>query len=215
MSELRRQSPLEGFFSRGEESGTGTRGVTVTEHPFLGYVNLRGDVADVSFVDGARRVLGVELPSSANTVIETKGLIACWLGPDEWMAIVRPDGETEIIAALREAMDSLRTAVTDTTGGYTMLNLSGDHARDLLAKGCTLDLHPRVFAPGQCAQTNLARTPVLLIPRTNDPDLQSFNVVVRRSFADHLAHWIEHSAREYRFDASKGNWLKDCQRELT
>ena len=81
-----------------------------------------------------------------------------------------------------------------------MLNLSGSRVRDLLAKGCTLDLHPRAFAPGQCAQTNLAKTSVLsarVLPRTNNSDLQSFDVVVRRSFADYLARWLVDSAREY------------------
>ena len=202
MFEIRRESPLEGFFFQERESATENPGVIVTECPFLGYTNLRGDVTDSSFVDAARRVLGVDLPSSANTITETEGLVACWLGPDEWMMIVRSGGQTEIIKALWEAMGPFHTAVTDATGGYTMINLSGDHARDLLAKGCTLDLHPRAFAPGQCAQTNLARTAVLLIPRTNDPDLQSFDVVVRRSFANYLAHWIEHSAHEYGFEIS-------------
>ena len=197
MSEVRLESPLVGFFSKGRESGTGSLGITATERPFLGYVNVRGDVNDASFVDAARRVLGVDLPSSANTIVETEGLTVCWLGPDEWIAIVRPDAETEIITSLREAVDGLHAAVTDTTGGYTMLNLAGSHARDLIAKGCTLDLHPRAFAPGQCAQTNLARTAVLLISRTNNSDLQSFDLVVRRSFADYLAVWLEDSAHEY------------------
>ena len=197
MSEVRRQSPLLGFFATPRESVAGSAGVTAAERPFLGYVNLRGEVNDASFVDAARNVLGVDLPSSANTIVETEGLIVCWLGPDEWMVIIRPDDETEIIAALREALGGLHAAITDTTGGYTMLNLSGSRVRDLLAKGCTLDLHPRAFAPGQCAQTNLAKTSVLLLPRTNNSDLQSFDVVVRRSFADYLARWLVDSAREY------------------
>ena len=197
MSEVRRESPLTGFFSTGREAGAGSPGVTVIECPFLGYVNLRGDLNDASFMDAVNRVLGVALPSSPNSLVETDDLTVCWLGPDEWLAIVRPDSETEIITALRESVAALHAAVTDTTGGYTMLNLSGSRARDLLAKGCPLDLHPRAFAPGQCAQTDLAKTAILLIPRSNNSDPQSFDVVVRRSFVDYLAHWFEHSASEY------------------
>ena len=198
MSEISQESPLLGFFSRERESGGGSpAGVTVIECPFLGYVNLRGDVKDALFVDAVHRVLGVALPSSPNSPVETDDRTVCWMGPDEWLAIVRPGAEAEITTAFRESVAGFHASVTDVTGGYTMLNLAGRHARDLLSKGCTLDLHPRAFAPGQCAQTNLAKTAVLLIPRSNDPDLQSFDVVVRRSFADYLAHWIEHSAREY------------------
>ena len=135
MSEVRRQSPLLGFFATPRESVAGSAGVTAAERPFLGYVNLRGEVNDASFVDAARNVLGVDLPSSANTIVETEGLIVCWLGPDEWMVIIRPDDETEIIAALREALGGLHAAITDTTGGYTMLNLSGSRVRDLSPRG--------------------------------------------------------------------------------
>ncbi len=197
MSEISQESPLLGSFSRGQKTGNGSPGVTIIERPFLGYVNLRGDVNDASFVDAVDRVLGVALPSSPNSLVETDDRTVCWMGPDEWLAIVRPGAEAEITTALRESVAGFHASVTDITGGYTMLNLAGRHARDLLAKGCTLDLHPRAFAPGQCVQTNLAKTAILLVSRNNDPDLQSFDVVVRRSFADYLAHWIEHSAREY------------------
>jgi sarcosine oxidase subunit gamma len=60
-----------------------------------------------------------------------------------------------------------------------------------LAKGCTLDFHPRVFRPGTCAQSGLAKANVL-IRLGDDPD--SFDVVVRRSFADYLLRWLRHAA---------------------
>ncbi len=204
MSEIRQESPLVGFFSTGRESGASSPGVTVIERPFFGYVNLRGDVNDASFMDAINRVLGVALPSSPGSLVETDDLTVCWMGPDEWIAIVRPHSEAEIIAALRESVAGLHASVTDATGGYTMVNLAGRHARDLLNKGCPLDLHPRAFAPGQCAQTNLAKTAILLIPRNNNSDLQSFDVVVRRSFADYLALWLEDSGREYGFAIGGG-----------
>ncbi len=197
MSEARGEPPLQGFFSQRRESANESPGVVLAERSFFGYVNLRGDQTDVSFVGAVSRVLGVALPTIPNTLIENDHLTVCWLGPDEWMVIVRPEGETELATALRVALGGLHAAVSDTTGGYTTVNLAGSRARDLLAKGCTLDLHPRVLSPGQCAQTNLAKTSVLLLPRVNHPGAQSFDVVVRRSFADYLAHWFEHSAREY------------------
>jgi heterotetrameric sarcosine oxidase gamma subunit len=35
--------------------------------------------------------------------------------------------------------------VVDVSAQRTTLRLRGEHARDLLAGGCSLDLHPRVF----------------------------------------------------------------------
>ena len=202
MSEDRRESPLAGFVSRGSRRATEDPGITMTGRPFRGYVNLRGDLADPGFAPVLGEALGLAPPLQPNTVAAAGGILVCWLGPDEWMAIVGADREGDLIAALQKELKGRPAAVTDTTGNYNTINLAGRRARDLLAKGCTLDLHPTVFAPGQCAQTNLAKAAVLLIPRSNDRSFQSFDVVVRRSFADYLAHWLEHSGREYGFEVA-------------
>jgi sarcosine oxidase subunit gamma len=63
----------------------------------------------------------------------------------------------------------------------------------LLAHGCALDLRPRVFGPGRCAQTLLARAGVVLMARDGD----EFLVFVRSSFAGYLAAWLLDAAAEY------------------
>ena len=67
-------------------------------------------------------------------------------------------------------------------------------AAALLAKGCTLDFHPRVFSAGQCAQSGLAKTSVLIAMVDDRP---TFDVIVRRSFAEYLALWLQHSGAEF------------------
>ncbi len=42
------------------------------------------------------------------------------------------------------------------------LRLSGPHVRDMLAKGCMIDLHPSVFPPGAAAMTSIAHIGVHL-----------------------------------------------------
>ncbi len=194
---VKRESPLAGFMADVRGPVSDDPGVTMTERPFLGYVNLRGDPSDDALTGRVAKALGVALPTEPNTIAESDGLMICWLGPDEWMAITPPDGEAATAVSLREVLGDLHVAVTDYTGYYTMVNLDGRNARELLAKGCTLDLHPRSFTVGQCAQTNVAKAMGMLIPRSNGGESQSFDVVVRRSFADYLARWFEHSAREY------------------
>jgi sarcosine oxidase subunit gamma len=177
-------------------------GVDLLENAFKGYLNLRGNPHDSAFSTAAEGVLGFGLPARPNTVAgatrpSLTGVTACWLGPDEWMVITPSDLQTELIAELQQATIELHVGVTDLTGGYTAINLHGSRPRDLLAKGCTFDLHPRNFGPGQCAQTNVGKTSVLVIPESNDIDHQCFEVIVRRSFADYLFRWIEHEAAEY------------------
>ncbi|EEP84790.1 sarcosine oxidase gamma subunit [Burkholderia mallei GB8 horse 4] len=55
-------------------------------------------------------------------------------------------------------------------------------ARDVLARGCPLDLHPRVFGVGQCAQSHYFKASITLVPTGDD----SYDIVVRRSFADYF-----------------------------
>ena len=67
-------------------------------------------------------------------------------------------------------------------------------ARDLLAKGCTLDLHPRAFKVGACAQTGLARAGAILHLVDEAP---TFEITILRSFADYMWVWLADAAEEY------------------
>jgi len=60
------------------------------------------------------------------------------------------------------------------------------------AKGCPLDLHPRVFEPGCCAQSRLARTLVTIVQIDASP---RYELIVRRSFADYLWQWLHDACR--------------------
>jgi sarcosine oxidase subunit gamma len=188
------ESPLVGFElgKRIGETGAGA-GVTMGECAFLGYVNLRGDASNPAFADAVASVLRAPLPLKPNTVAEGRGSVVCWLGPDEWLIMTAPGAEDELIRALRNALDDLFAAVTDVSSGFTLIAVGGERARDLLATGCSLDLHPRVFGPGRCAQTLLAKAGVLIRQRDESP---LFDLVVRRSFADYLWLWLERAAEE-------------------
>ncbi len=184
--------------------------IVLIERAFAGYLNLRGDPRENAFLNAASDALGIGLPVEPNTVSPAAqpaqaGVTACWLGPDEWMVITPPDRQTGLMAALVLATTQLHVAVTDLTGGYTTIQLSGPRVRELLAKGSTLDLDPRGFGVGQCAQTNVGKTSVLLIPAVNDGDNPCFQLVVRRSFADYLFQWIEHSSTEFGLQIEAGS----------
>ena len=74
------------------------------------------------------------------------------------------------------------------------MQLSGSGARDVLCKGCTLDFRPRTLKVGSCAQSALAKANVLIGLLDKRP---TFELIVRRSFAEYLALWLRHAAREY------------------
>ena len=78
----------------------------------------------------------------------------------------------------------------------TTLRLRGDHTRDVLAKGCSIDLHPTVFGPGAAVQTMLGQAAVVLIPLSDNGT--DYCILVRSSFAGYLAEWLIDAAQEFK-----------------
>ncbi|EWY42671.1 sarcosine oxidase subunit gamma [Skermanella stibiiresistens SB22] len=159
-----------------------------------GQINLRGRPSDPKFVRTVGGVLGCVLPLSANTVTSAADVTVLWLGPDEWLLVTPPGVETALVARLREALGDLHAAVTDVTGNRTRLRLSGPNARETLMKGCALDLHPASFKPGQCAQTLLARSGIILHQIDDTP---TYDVYPRRSFSEYTWMWLSDAMAEY------------------
>lgn len=167
--------------------------VTIEVIPNLDSINLRGDPADSAFVSAVNQVLRQKIPLESNT-FSTGISTVYWLGPDEWL-IVTPGGERPTMPALLEdALSGMHASLNVLSGGQVALRISGDNAAALLAKGCTLDLHPRSFATGQCAQTGLAKASILI---SKFDDVPTFEVFVRRSFAEYLASWLQHAGAGY------------------
>jgi sarcosine oxidase subunit gamma len=96
-------------------------------------------------------------------------------------------GANALEAVIRDAFAPDWGAVTDVSANRALIELSGLNAREVLAHGCSLDLHPRRFGPGDCAQTLLGAAQVILWQTDAAP---TFRILVRASFADHLARWL-------------------------
>ena len=159
-----------------------------------GQIDLRGRPSDPRFVRTVGAVLGCVLPLNANTVTSASNVTVLWLGPDEWLLVTPPGDEEDLIARLRDALGDVHAAVTDVTGNRAQLRLSGPGARETLLKGCSLDLHPSHFRPGQCAQTLLARAGIILHQIDDGP---TYDIFPRRSFAEYTWMWLSDAMAEY------------------
>ena len=201
MSEpILRESPLARFkrASAGTNGGA-SAGLIVREEAFLGHLNLRGRAEDPHFAGAVSGVMGDGLPIVPNTLTELNGNTMYWLGPNEWLIVTPDESRRRIEHDLRRALSAQHFALTDVSGGQTALHLHGTHVRDVLAKGCPIDFHPRVFGIGQCAQSHLGKAPVLIGQIEEQP---YFELIVRRSFADYLWTWLETAAEEYGMDVA-------------
>ena len=193
--EITPRSPLEGWnaaFARLPGS------VRITETPFLTQLNLRVDPGGPS-VAAVGKALGGELPAepctaSRSGVPRIGDVEVLWLGPDEWLVLAEPGRQRELQDLLRTAIGDSRGAVVDVSAQRTALSLSGPSAREVLARGCAIDLDPRVAPAGTCVQTLLARAGVTIVVR--DERASEFLLLVRASFAQYLAAWLVDACTE-------------------
>ena len=158
-----------------------------------GFLNLRLDPQRREAVDTVARVLGQPLPLAANTFTSGEHRVY-WLGPDEWLIQTDAERASNFCSELGEAFAGVHAAINDVSGGHVAIGLGGEYARTVLVKGCTLDLHPRVFRPGQCARTGLAKATILLAFADDEP---AWTITVARSYADYLCRWLAHAARPH------------------
>ena len=167
-------------------------GVEIREFRSRACLNLRGDADDQIFLDAVSTAASVTLPTEPCSWNSGFGASAYWLGPDEWLLIVVDGEQSRVERQLRESVGS-RLSVVDVSGGFIHVNLAGVDAGKLLQKSSPYDFHPRNFPPGCCVQTMFAQAAALVAA----PEDGSFDLVLRRSYADYLVDWITDAAEEY------------------
>jgi sarcosine oxidase, subunit gamma len=194
MAELLRTHPLEArhplmAWSAAFERLPDIVGIAV--EPFVAMVDVRlGAVGSESST-----ALGVDLPTAPNTWVPTGTGRAVWLGPDEWLLTSTIGTPEELEARVRSAVLPLGGSATDVSAQRIGLRLTGARVRDVLAKGCSIDLHPRVFGRGSSAQTTLGQAGVVLLALSDAGD--DYLVLGRSSFAGYFADWLLDAALEF------------------
>jgi len=169
-------------------------GVELAERPIRGLLVLRGDVASAEFRNAVSTAIGIEPVVEPLTAARKRDVSMLWLGPDEWLVVTPDNRVARIERTLRGTLDERHGALTDVSHSRAILSLSGPGARSVLAKGCPLDFHPRVFGPGRCAQSRLAKCQVL-IHQTDDAPV--FEIYVQRSFAEYAWTWLMDAGQEF------------------
>jgi sarcosine oxidase subunit gamma len=92
-------------------------------------------------------------------------------------------------------------AITEQSDSKAVIRISGARARDVMAKGCSLDLHPRVFKPGDAATTAVA---LIDCQFWQIDDAPSYDLAVPSSFAESFWSWLAASAAEFGYSVEPG-----------
>jgi sarcosine oxidase, subunit gamma len=183
---LTRSHPLEPYRTALDALPDGLR---ITAEPFVALADLRVDPAS------GVRVRGATLPTTPNTWVPAGDGRLLWLGPDEWLVTSPGTAPEALEAELAEVLRPVGGVAVDVSAQRIGLRITGARAREVLAKGCAIDLHPRAFGRGSSAQTTLGQAGVVLLALGDDG--QDFAVLVRSSFAGYLATWLLDASLEY------------------
>ena len=100
--------------------------------------------------------------------------------------------------ALAAGLDGDPGSVVDVSANRTTLELSGPPAREVLEKGCPLDLHPRAFGPGRAVSTTGGPRPRCCSGRSTTRRRTGSPAVLVRRLPRPLAHRRDEGVRRAR-----------------
>ena len=183
---------LEDYLNNRQSADRSSAGVIVEVETNYNFLIIRGSSKDNEFLMHAEELFGQSLPLDFN-VFNVGEHTMYWMSPNEWLV----SSKSDIKRFIKTIRSKVNMHAIDQTGGLVQMTLQGERVRDLLAKGCTLNVDEGVLLPGQCAQTGLSKANILLSLINDSP---KFNLIVRRSYAEYVARWLEHAGDEFGLD---------------
>jgi len=157
--------------------------VELTAEPRLGQTSVRVLPA-TSAAERVGAAFGLTLPDAVGLTAASGPHTALWLGPDEWLVVTETGADVPPPGGM--LLPGERGLVVDVSANRTTLTLSGPSAREVLEKGCPVDLHERSFTPGRAVVTTLARVPVILWQIAP----AAYRLLPRTSFAAYVTRWL-------------------------
>ncbi len=133
--------------------------------------------------------------SSTGKATETKGFTALPIAPGQWILISKNSapGFADGVAKSINGLGYL----SQQSDSRICLRVSGPKARELMSRGCRLDLHESHSGAGFCAQTVMAQIGVILHQLDDNP---TYELYLYAGFARSFFHWLSHSAAQFGCD---------------
>lgn len=180
MNSLQTTSPA---YNRQSVAGTNS----LEELPWCGKINLRGNPDNQTFISNVQDALGLKLPLKAHTCTRADDMTCYWLGPDEWLIHCNIEKLDTNIQNLKSVLSATHSAVVDVSDYYSILKLDGPDASTLLAKACSLDLHPDEFKVNASTQTRFGHASILLHKTSTNP---TYLIQVRWSYTEYIWDYL-------------------------
>ena len=157
-------------------------------------INLRGNVNNKDFTGKVGKLLGIILPVEIGKIAIKEEISIISTGPNEWLIIsnnaVEENGnDFDLENTLYESISKNNLgAVTSITDQFTIFSLKGSNIYEVLSKSSPFDFD--TLLDNSSAQTLLNNIDVTIVKKNNE----NMDLLVRRSFSEHLWDWIKDSA---------------------
>ena len=148
------------------------------------------------FISAIGKNLNILLPTEANTSTSGEALTAFWLSPDEWMLVsnetISEDTNTYEVEdnLINNISKTNLGAITDVSDQFVMINIKGSKVFDLFATGSPFNFNEFKGKKNSVVQTILSHIDVII----HHKEINEVNLLVRRSFSQHLHSWLTDSA---------------------
>lgn len=191
MADIVRTSPLSHRPASGPAEGLS---IAISEISDRGMIDLRGEQSDTKFMNAARTVLGVGLPTEPRTSAREGDITVLWLSVDQWLITMPAETCADILAALQKKTAKLFALVCDVSDARAIIRLEGNNVREVLMKGTPVDLTRPGYDAGVVRRMQFAEIAAMCHVVGATPDV--IDLYVFRSYADYAWEWLEATAPE-------------------
>ena len=115
------------------------------------------------------------------------------LSPGQWLVVSHGNSGPGLDEIEGELADI--GYASQQTESRVCIRVSGSKARELMSRGCRLDLHQDVVGKNFCAQTQMAQVGVLIHQISDGAE---YDLYVYSGFARSFWHWLTETAEQFR-----------------
>ena len=195
MVSLAERSALSGIAVPGRYGRAGATGVVIEEVTDLAFASVTAKREKrFALINAVNTAFGIALPDGPRRV--TRGHVTfASIGPDQWIASADGADAAGFAARVRSRIGPF-AAVSDQSDARLVLRIRGPRVRDVLAKGVPVDLHPKVFKPGDvaCTVVGYINTQIEMLDET------TWQLAPPRSMAGSFWSWLTASAAEFGYE---------------
>lgn len=154
--------------------------VRIDETGLQGMITLRGDLSLATVKKVATTASGAAFPGQRQITVSDTGALA-WMSPDELLILCPYEDVSDRLAKMTKTLGNTNALAVDVSDARAIFAISGEDARDVMAKLCPVDLHPEVFKPGEIRRTRLAQIAAAIWMEDDD----TFRLICFRSVAQY------------------------------